>query len=67
MIRRGLNNIEDLKRIEEEERSAAGLSEVPFDPVTALEQFSADIPVDQWDSLLSSVPPTSTSEEVPYS
>ena len=45
MIRRGLNNIEDLERIEEEERSAAGLSEIPFDPIIALEQFSADIPV----------------------
>ena len=47
MIRRGLNNIEDLKRIEEEERNIIGSSEVPFDPVTALEQFSSEVPESQ--------------------
>ena len=43
MIRRGLNNIEDLERIEEEERNAAGSPEVPFDPITALEQFFSEV------------------------
>ena len=43
IIRRNLNNIEDFKRIEEEERNATGLSEVPFDPIIALEQFSSEI------------------------
>ena len=66
MIRRNLDNIEELKRIEEEERKAAGSSEVPFDPITVLEQFSSEVPESQWDSLLSFIPPNATSEEVPY-
>ena len=47
VIRRGLNNIEELKRIEDEERYSSGSTEIPFDPIIVLEQFSADIPVDQ--------------------
>ena len=47
MIRRGLNNIEDFERIEEEKRNAAGSSEVPFDPITAFEQFSSEVPESQ--------------------
>ena len=47
MIRRGLNNIKDLERIKEEERNAAELSEIPFDPITALEQFSSEVPESQ--------------------
>ena len=41
MIRRGLDNIEELERIEKEERDTVGSSEVPFDPIAALEQFSS--------------------------
>ena len=37
IIRRGLNNIEELERIEEEERNAAGSSEIPFNPITIFE------------------------------
>ena len=37
MIRRGLNNIEELERIEKEERNAVGSSEVPFDPIAIFE------------------------------
>ena len=47
MVRRGIENIEELERIEDEKRVARGSSEVPFDPVTALEQFSSETPVDQ--------------------
>ena len=46
VIRRGLNNIEELERIEDEERQNSGSAEIPFDPITVLEQFSADIPAD---------------------
>ena len=67
MIRYGLDNIEELKRIEEEERNATGSSEVPFDPIIVFEQFSSEVPESQWDSLLFFVPPDATSEEVPYS
>ena len=37
IIRRRLDNIEELKRIEEEERNAAGSSEVPFDLIIIFE------------------------------
>ena len=47
MIRRGLDNIEELERIEKEERDAGGSSEIPFDPITALEQFSSEVPESQ--------------------
>ena len=46
MVRRGVENIEELERIEDEERTARGSSEVSFDPVTALEQFSSETPAD---------------------
>ena len=46
VVRRGLNNIKELERIEDEERRSSGSAEVPFDPITAFEQFSADIPTD---------------------
>ena len=46
VIHRSLDNIEELERIEDEERQSSGSAEVPFDPITVLEQFSADIPVD---------------------
>ena len=36
MVRQGIENIEKLERIEDEERAARGSSEVPFDPVIAL-------------------------------
>ena len=45
MVRRGIKNIKELKRIEDEKRVARGSSKVPFDPVTALEQFSSETPV----------------------
>ena len=44
LIRRGIENIKELDRIEAEDRAAAGSSEVPFNPVIALEQFSSEIP-----------------------
>ena len=44
MIRRELDNIEELERVEKKERNAAGSSEIPFDPITALEQFSSEVP-----------------------
>ena len=44
IIRRGLNNIEELERIEKEKRNAAGSSEVPFNLIIALEQFSSEVP-----------------------
>ena len=37
IIRRRLNNIEELKRIEEEKRNAAGSSEVPFNLIIIFE------------------------------
>ena len=37
MVRRGIKNIEELERIEDEKRIARGSSKVPFDPVIALE------------------------------
>ena len=46
MVRRGIENIEELERIEDEERIARNSSEVPFDPVIALKQFSSETPVD---------------------
>ena len=47
IIRRRLDNIEELERIKEEERNAAGSSEVPFNFITALEQFSSEVPESQ--------------------
>ena len=44
IIRRGLNNIKELERIEKEERNAAGSFEVPFDLIITLEQFSSEVP-----------------------
>ena len=44
IIRRGLDNIKELERIEKEERNAAGSSKVPFDPITIFEQFSSEVP-----------------------
>ena len=46
VVRRGFNNIKELERTEEEERQSSGSAEVPFDPIIAFEQFSADIPID---------------------
>ena len=46
LIRRNLDNIEELERFENEERAARGSSEVPFNLITALEQFSSETPVD---------------------
>ena len=37
IIRRGLDNIEELKRIKEEERNAAGSSEIPFNLIIVFE------------------------------
>ena len=37
LIRRSLDNIEELERLKDEERAARGSSEVPFNPITALE------------------------------
>ena len=45
MVRRGIKNIEELERIEDEEHIARGSSKVPFDLVIALEQFSSETPV----------------------
>ena len=67
IVYRGIENIEELERIEDEERIARGSSEVPLDPVIALEQFSSETPVDQQDSLLSFIPPIAISEEAPRS
>ena len=47
MIRRGLDNIKELERIEKEKRNTIGSSEVPFDPITILEQFSSEVPESQ--------------------
>ena len=46
MVRRGIKNIEELERIEDEKRVARGSFKVPFDPVTTLKQFSSETPVD---------------------
>ena len=37
LIRRSLDNIEELERLEDEERAVRGSSEVPFNPITTLE------------------------------
>ena len=47
MIRRRLDNIKKLERIEEEERNAAGSSEVPFNLIIIFEQFSSEVPESQ--------------------
>ena len=47
LIRRNLNNIEELERLEDEERAARGSSEVPFNPIITLKQFSSETPVNQ--------------------
>ena len=47
LIRRSLNNIEELERFEDEECAARGSSEVPFNPITALKQFSSETPFNQ--------------------
>ena len=58
MVRRGLDNIEELERIEEEERmekqQSPPPSSVPPDPITMLEDFSSEIPEVQWDAFLAS-------------
>ena len=67
IIRRRLNNIKELERIEKEERNTTSSSEIPFDPITIFEQFSSEVPESQWDSLLFSVPPDVIFEEIPRS
>ena len=47
MIRRKLDNIEELKHIKKEERNAAGSSEVLFDPINTLEQLFSEVPESQ--------------------
>ena len=47
IIRYGLDNIEELKRKEEEERNATGSSEVPFNFIIIFEQFSSEVPESQ--------------------
>ena len=37
LIRRSLDNIEELERFEDEERTIRGSSEIPFNPIIALE------------------------------
>ena len=37
MVRRGIKNIEELERIEDEKRITRGSFKVPFDPITTLE------------------------------
>ena len=44
LIRRNLDNIEELERLEDKERAARGSSEVPFNLIIALEQFSSETP-----------------------
>ena len=44
IIRCGLDNIEELEHIKKEERNATGSSEIPFNPIITLEQFSSEIP-----------------------
>ena len=64
LIRRSLDNIEELERLEDEERAIRGSSEVPFNLIIALEQFSSETPTDQWDSLLFFIPPIAISEKI---
>ena len=47
MIRYRLNNIEELERIKKEKHNITGSSEVPFNLITALEQFSSEVPESQ--------------------
>ena len=47
IIRYKLDNIEELERIKEKERNAAGSSEIPFNPITIFEQFSSEVPESQ--------------------
>ena len=44
IICRRLDNIEELKRIEEEERNATGSSEILFNFIIIFEQFSSEVP-----------------------
>ena len=46
-VRRRLDNIEELERIEEEERNVISSSEIPFDLIIILEQFSSEVPETQ--------------------
>jgi len=70
MVRRGVDNIEELERIEDEERAdaqdAQRPSSVPPDPITMLEDFSAEMPESEWQAFLSA-PLAATSEEVSHS
>ena len=47
MIRRSLDNIEELERIEQEKHNIAGSSEILFNPIITLEQFSSEVPESQ--------------------
>ena len=47
IIRRGLNDIKELKRVEEEKRKAINSSEILFDPITIFEQFFSEVPESQ--------------------
>ncbi len=71
MVRRGLDNIEELERVEDEERAVAQQaqrpSSVPPDPVTMLEDFSAEIPESQWSEFLASANAFSIPEEASHS
>ena len=47
IIRHRLDNIEELERVEEEERNAAGSSEILFNLIIIFEQFSSEVPESQ--------------------
>ena len=47
IIRRKLNNIEELERVKQEKRNIAGSSEIPFNPIITLEQFFSEVPESQ--------------------
>ena len=47
IVRRGIKNIKELERIEDEKRITRSSFKVPFDPVIILKQFSSETPADQ--------------------
>ena len=62
LIRRGLDNIEELERVEAEEKAASSLASAPspLDPITLLEDFSCEIPPSQWADFLNTTNDVST-------
>ena len=64
---KGANTLDELDRIKEEERRASGSRDIPFDPITGLEDLSTELSEAQWANLLGPASAFSIPEEASHS